>query len=767
MGSDKAKSKSPAHPPSSPASSSAESPPSSPAVARSRPAPAKRITKGKQVSKKKKMAISTTFSSSEDEADAEAKKVVARKKKGKKPVEEEEGTAEEEDDDDGPLKDKALKAGLGIRVQKLHKSIVEHKHSQYLIWQGQPLEKTESEDETSKESRKADDESDEEEVSLSARKKSKVPSNKKNGNIMKKPQPRAIRKSTSSVKASMSFDSSEGESVNMSAALDTVEKLSEEETLRSPKNIKSPPRKALKTQAKDVMPNPSASESDSGDSEEDNEPEGTVLPDSLRGAPELRQFWRILALEVGAEEEVEDLRTDAQLERRVLEVGMGDVVSRELEKKAEARRHKEDQRHLAQHNLRNAQVNVSNARKTNDWNSECEEELERFPSKEERAEELKKGLKLIKARLDQRLGRSPSVAKSTKKQKKSKNVSDEEDSSPRPEVNSKGKRTAPKGAKTESKKTGESSGEEESLTSVQNSKSADSNKVQKKTIHTEGKSDASDMEADIKELESEVKELKKNTEAEEATEKVATSEQSDSNKKIVPSSNEADKHLSNSEDELNLESFLSDNEEDEEEKRGKDKSEKDKAEKKEAEKEKTAKEKIEKENAEKEKAKKEKAEKEKAEKEKANKEKAEKEKAEKEKAKKEKAEKEKARKEKAEKENAEREKAEKEKVSKEVAVPEKADKGKGDKEKTEKAGEKISDKDAEASDDAIPRKNALAALSDSDDDFPAPVGADDSDKEDAEEGKSMEEKLKQKLREKEAEQSDSNKKIVPSSNEAD
>merc|ERR1711974_270126 len=58
---------------------------------------------------------------------------------------------------------------------------------------------------------------------------------------------------------------------------------------------------------------------------------------------------------------------------------------------------------------------------------------------------------------------------------------------------------------------------------------------------------------------------------------------------------------------------------------------------------------------------------------------------------------------------------------------------------------------AEAKDDAITSRNALAALSDSDDDFPAPVGAEDSDKEDIEEGKSMEEKLKQKLREKEAE----------------
>merc|ERR1719507_1252094 len=278
----------------------------------------------------------------------------------------------------------------------------------------------------------------------------------------------------------------------MSAALDTVDKLSEEETLRSPKNIKSPPRKAPKSPAKQVELNPSASESDSG-GEEDNEPVGTVLPDSLRGAPELRQFWRILALEVGAEEE------------------MGDVVSRELEKKAEARRHKEDQRHLAQHNLRNTRVDVSNARRTDDWNSGCEEELERWPSKEERAEELKKGLKLIKARLDQRLGRSPSVAKSTKKQRKGKNVSGAEDSSPESEVKSKGKRSAPKVTKTESKKTGESSGEEQSLTERQNSKPVDSFKEKKTKTH---KSDASDMEAEIKELESEVKELKKNAKIE-------------------------------------------------------------------------------------------------------------------------------------------------------------------------------------------------------------------------------------------------------------
>merc|ERR1712037_745735 len=71
-----------------------------------------------------------------------------------------------------------------------------------------------------------------------------------------------------------------------------------------------------------------------------------------------------------------------------------------------------------------------------------------------------------------------------------------------------------------------------------------------------------------------------------------------------------------------------------------------------------------------------------------------------------------------------------------------------------KAEEKTSDNDAEAKGDAIPTRNALAALSDSDDDFPAPVGADDSDKEDVEDGKSMEEKLKQKLREKEAEKRD-------------
>ena len=749
------------------------------------------------------MTISTTFSSSEDEADAEPKKVVGRKKKGKKPAEEEKATSEEANEDDRPMKERALKAGVGIRVQKLHKSIVEHKHSQYLVWkdsQGQQLEKTESEGESAKESRKADDDSDEEELSLSARKKSKVPSNKKDGSTMKKPQSRAIRKSTSSVKASISFDSSEGESVNMSAALDTVDKLSEEEALRSPKNIKSPPHKVQKSPAKQVKP--SQSESDSGgskDSEEDNEPEGTVLPDSLRGAPELRQFWRILALEVGAEEEVEDLRTDAQLERRVLEVGMGDVVSRELEKKAEARRHKEDQRHLAQHNLRNAQVNVSNARRTDEWNSGCEEELERWPSKEERAEELKKGLKLIKARLDQRLGRSPSVAKSTKKQRRSKNVSDEENSSPPPEIKSKSKRTTSKVAKTESKKTGESSGEEDSLTERQNPKTVESDKGQKKKIHTEDKSDASDMEADIKELESEVKELKKNAknekEQDEATKPEQNYPESDSKKKIEHCSKEADKQLSNSDDELNLESFLSENEEDEEEKKEesrkekqkkektytdeaeKEKAEKDNAEKEKAEKEKAAKEEAAKEKIENERALKEKGEKEKAKKEKLEIEKTKKEKIEKEKAEKEKAEKEKAKKKKAEKERAEKEVAEKEKVQKEVdkekadkekAVKKKADKKKADKEKAdkekadkekadkekvekEKTEEKTSDKDAEAKEDAFPSRNALAALSDSDDDFPAPVGADDSDKEDVEEGKSMEEKLKQKLREKEAE----------------
>merc|ERR1712110_443535 len=99
------------------------------------------------------------------------------------------------------------------------------------------------------------------------------------------------------------------------------------------------------------------------------------------------------------------------------------------------------------------------------------------------------------------------------------------------------------------------------------------------------------------------------------------------------------------------------------------------------------------------------------------------------------------------------EKAEKEKVEKEKADQEKADKVVNKKkvnEETfdqEKAEEKISE---EAKGDSIPTRNALAALSDSDDDFPAPVGADDSDKEGVEEGKSMEEKLKQKLREKEA-----------------
>merc|ERR1712037_1068602 len=109
---------------------------------------------------------------------------------------------------------------------------------------------------------------------------------------------------------------------------------------------------------------------------------------------------------------------------------------------------------------------------------------------------------------------------------------------------------------------------------------------------------------------------------------------------------------------------------------------------------------------------------------------------------------EKAVQEKVEKEKAEKIKAEQEKANKEL------DKVNKETVDLEKAEEKTSDNDAEAKGDAIPTRNALAALSDSDDDFPAPVGADDSDKEDVEDGKSMEEKLKQKLREKEAEKRD-------------
>merc|ERR1712037_762038 len=137
------------------------------------------------------------------------------------------------------------------------------------------------------------------------------------------------------------------------------------------------------------------------------------------------------------------------------------------------------------------------------------------------------GLKLIKARLDQRLGRSPSVAKSTKKQRKGKNVSGAEDSSPEPEVKSKGKRSAPKATKTESKKTGESSGEEQSLTERQNSKAVDSDKEK----------------------------MKKNAKIEEAKDKAKP--ESDIKEKIEHSSKEADKQLSNADDDLNLESFLS------------------------------------------------------------------------------------------------------------------------------------------------------------------------------------------------------------------
>ena len=712
-------------------------------VARSRPAPAKRITKAKQLSKKKKMTISTTFSSSEDEDDVEAKKA-SRKKKGKKSVDQE-STAEVEDDHEELIKQRALKASVGIRVQKLHKSIVEHKHSQFVIWKDSQPQQSENAEREDEKSRNADD-SDEEEVSLSARIKSKVLGNKKDDDLMKKPKSRAIRKSTSSSKA-ISFDSSEGESINLTAALDAVDndKLSEEQTLGSPKRNNS---KASKSPHKDVLSNQSQSASEG--SEEEHEPEGTVLPDSLRGAPELRQFWRILALEVGGEEEVDDLRTDTQLERRVLEVSMGDVVSRELEKKAEARRHKEDQRHLAQHNLRNMQVNVNNIRKTDDWNSECEEELERLPSKEERSEELKKGLKLIKTRLEQRLGRSPSVAKSTKKQRKSKNKSDGEDSSPEPEIKSKSKKTTSKITKTESKKSGDISGDEPSIGEKQNSKVVDVVKEQKNKNNPGGKSDASDMEAEINALESEVKELKENAKDDEGEDANAKSE-SDSKKKIDHSSD----------DELNLESFLSENEDEEKKKEKKRedtehnkkekskiervKAEKEKADKDEDEKKKVAKEKARKDAAE-EKARKEAAE-EKARKEEKKKERAEKIKAEQEKAVREKTEKEKAEKEKTDRRKAEKDQAEKEKVEKEKLEKEKPE---GSAEK-EKAQEKTSDKDQEVKSDAIPSKNALAALSDSDDDFPAPVGAEDSDKEDIEEGKSMEEKLKQKLKEKESE----------------
>ena len=394
-------------------------------MARSRPAPAKRITKAKQLSKKKKITISTTFSSSEDEA--EPQKVAARRKKGRKSLEKE-GADEDggEDFDEEVVKEKALKADFGIRVQKLHKNIVEHKHNQFLTWQrnnqGQLLDESSqgSIESVHDQSRKSDDDSDEEEVSLSARRKSKASINKTDKSV-KKPQPRGVRKSTSSVKASISFDSSDGETVNMSAALDAVEKLSEEELPES--SVKSPPSKRSKPSASQVESNSSQS-----DKESEDEPEGTVLPDSLRGAPELREFWRILALEVGDEEEVEDLRTDAQLERRIQEVGMGDVVSRELERKAEARRHKEDQRHLAQHNLRFSRVNLSNVRKSDHWNSDCEDMVDNWPSKEERVNELNKGLQLIKVKLDQRLGRSPSAAKSPKKQRKSRNISEEEGS---------------------------------------------------------------------------------------------------------------------------------------------------------------------------------------------------------------------------------------------------------------------------------------------------------------------------------------------------
>merc|ERR1712012_555254 len=101
-------------------------------------------------------------------------------------------------------------------------------------------------------------------------------------------------------------------------------------------------------------------------------------------------------------------------------------------------------------------------------------------------------------------------------------------------------------------------------------------------------------------------------------------------------------------------------------------------------------------------------------------------------------------------EKADKEKAEKKKAEKEKAEKEKAEKEKAEKENTnQKNVESI--EETEAKGDEAPKRKPLAVLGDSDDDFPAPVAADDSDKEDAEESKSMEEELKQKLREKEAE----------------
>merc|ERR1712001_151349 len=167
-----------------------------------------------------------------------------------------ESTAEVEDDHEELIKQRALKASVGIRVQKLHKSIVEHKHSQFVIWKDSQPQQSENAEREDEKSRNADD-SDEEEVSLSARIKSKVLGNKKDDDLMKKPKSRAIRKSTSSSKA-ISFDSSEGESINLTAALDAVDndKLSEEQTLGSPKRNNS---KASKSPDKDLLSNQSQS----------------------------------------------------------------------------------------------------------------------------------------------------------------------------------------------------------------------------------------------------------------------------------------------------------------------------------------------------------------------------------------------------------------------------------------------------------------------------------------------------------------------------
>merc|ERR1712226_1447754 len=97
---------------------------------------------------------------------------------------------------------------------------------------------------------------------------------------------------------------------------------------------------------------------------------------------------------------------------------------------------------------------------------------------------------------------------------------------------------------------------------------------------------------------------KKNTKLGEAKDEAAKPE-SDLKKEIDHSSKETDKQLPNSDDDLNLEAFLSENEDEEEKK--KEESRKEKIEKKKVEKEKAlkeekaAKEKIQKEKAEKEK----------------------------------------------------------------------------------------------------------------------------------------------------------------------